>query len=40
MTITLDSKVPEGPLADKWQNYIANPSTAVCSTTAASAAHR
>ena len=24
MTITLDSKVPEGPLADKWQNYIAN----------------
>ena len=24
MTITLDSKVPEGPLADKWQNFIAN----------------
>ncbi|MGE5211654.1 MAG: succinate dehydrogenase (quinone) flavoprotein subunit, partial [Acidobacteriota bacterium] len=22
--MTLDSKVPEGPLADKWQNYIAN----------------
>jgi succinate dehydrogenase / fumarate reductase flavoprotein subunit len=24
MTITLDPKVPEGPLADKWQNFIAN----------------
>ena len=24
MTITLDSKIPEGPLADKWQNFIAN----------------
>ena len=24
MSITLDSKIPEGPLADKWQNYIAN----------------
>ena len=24
MSINLDSKVPEGPLADKWQNYIAN----------------
>ena len=24
MTITLGSKVPEGPLADKWQNFIAN----------------
>jgi succinate dehydrogenase / fumarate reductase flavoprotein subunit len=23
MTITLDPKVPDGPLADKWQNYIA-----------------
>jgi succinate dehydrogenase / fumarate reductase, flavoprotein subunit len=23
MTITLDSKIPEGPLADKWRNYIA-----------------
>jgi succinate dehydrogenase / fumarate reductase flavoprotein subunit len=22
--ITLDSKIPEGPLADKWSNYIAN----------------
>ena len=21
MTITLDSKVPEGPLADKWDNH-------------------
>ena len=21
--ITLDSKIPEGPLADKWNNYIA-----------------
>jgi succinate dehydrogenase / fumarate reductase flavoprotein subunit len=24
MTITLDSKIPDGPLADKWGNYIAN----------------
>ena len=24
MTITLDPKVPEGPLADKWQNFLAN----------------
>lgn len=24
MSITLDSKVPDGPMADKWQNYIAN----------------
>ena len=24
MSITLDSKVPAGPLADKWQNFIAN----------------
>ncbi len=23
MSITLDSKIPEGPLADKWSNYIA-----------------
>jgi len=24
MTINLDSKVPEGPMAEKWNNYIAN----------------
>jgi len=24
MSITLDSKIPEGPLADKWSNYIAS----------------
>ena len=24
MSITLDSKIPEGPLADKWSNYIAH----------------
>ena len=24
MSFTLDSKIPEGPLADKWQNFIAN----------------
>ena len=24
MTITLDSKIPEGPMAEKWNNYVAN----------------
>jgi succinate dehydrogenase / fumarate reductase flavoprotein subunit len=24
MTLNLESRIPEGPLADKWQNYIAN----------------
>ena len=24
MTLNLDSKIPEGPMADKWNNYIAN----------------
>ena len=24
MTINLDSKIPDGPMADKWSNYIAN----------------
>ena len=24
MSINLDSKIPEGPLADKWSNYIAD----------------
>jgi len=24
MAINLDSKIPDGPMADKWNNYIAN----------------